>query len=601
MRKRDKAQLLYQFHEKLAGMRFLDPACGCGNFLIITYRELRQLELEVLRELRTSGQLEIIPERLSKIDVDRFYGIEIEEFPARIAETALWMMDHVMNNRLSLEFGQVYARIPLKTAPHIRNADALEFNWADLLDPAHCTAVLGNPPYGGFVFRNEQRQTQMAEVQRLAGAGGRIDYSVAWFLKAGAYVQRGTAAIAFVATNSITQGEQVAQVWPILFEHYGLEIAFAHRTFAWGSDARGMAHVHVVIIGLTRREQAPAIRRLFSYDDIDGDPVESRHKALSPYLFDAEQLTNRHLVVQRSRRPLNDLPAICVGSKPVDGGHYIFDDEERKLFLAREPNAAPIMRPFIGSWEYINGVGRWILFPAGMALQELRRLPAVMERVATVRAYRSQGGNLARELADQPTQYHVTVVPTAPFLSIPEVSSERREYVPIGWLEPPTIPSNQLLIVQNATVELFALLVSKMHMVWLAYIGGRLESRYRYSGGIVYNTFPVPRLDDRSRAKLVAGGQAILDARSAHPGATLADLYDPDAMPTNLRQAHRALDAVVDRLYKRGGFSHDRERVEHLFGLYESLTARLPMAEPKRARRGRRAGKKNSEVQSSAE
>jgi hypothetical protein len=238
--------------------------------------------------------------RLSKIDVNQFYGIEIGEFPALIAEVALWMMDHIMNNKLSIEFGEHYARIPLKASPHIHHTDALEIDWASVLRPEDCSYLLGNPPFGGFVFRSEGRQTQMAEVQRIAGAGGRIDYVVAWFLKAGAYLQKGTAKIGFVATNSITQGEQVAQMWPILFERYGLEIAFAHRTFAWGSDARGTAHVHVVIIGLTRREQEPITKRLFSYDDYDSDPVETKHKALSPYLFDAEQLANRHLVVYRS-------------------------------------------------------------------------------------------------------------------------------------------------------------------------------------------------------------------------------------------------------------------------------------------------------------
>lgn len=242
------------------------------------------------------------------------------------------------------------------------------------------------------------------------------------------------------------------------------------------------------------------------------------------------------------------------------------------------------MRPYIGSQEYINGDKRWILFPAGLAVQELRRLPAVMERVSAVRAYRSQGGNLAQELADQPTQYHVTVVPTAPFLAIPEVSSERREYIPIGWLEPPTIPSNKLLIVPNANLELFALLVSKMHMVWIAYIGGRLKSDFQYSGGVVYNTFPAPPLDERSRARLAAATQVVLDERAKHQGASLADLYDPNTMPPALRRAHRTLDTTVEKLYRSAAFNTDRERVEHLFSLYERMVTPLT-AETKAKRR----------------
>ena len=342
--------------------------------------------------------------------------------------------------------------------------------------------------------------------------------------------------------------------------------------------------MHVVIIGLTKRDQQPTTKRLFNYEDLRGDPVESVHKALSPYLFDAGGLSDRHLVVTRSREPLNGLPGICVGSKPVDGGNYIFDASQRAAFLAREPAAASIVRPYIGSREYINNEMRWILYPQGLQVQELKRLSAVMERIADVRKYRSGGGNLARELADRPAEYHVTVVPTDSFLAIPEVSSERREYIPIGWLEPPTIPSNKLLIVPHASLDLFALLVSKMHMAWVAYIGGRLKSDYQYSGGVVYNTFPVPQRDDRARTTLATAAQAVLQQRATHAGASLADLYDPDLMPADLRRAHRALDAAVEALYRRAAFQSDRDRVEHLFMLYEQMVRPLT-APPLRGRR----------------
>jgi hypothetical protein len=578
---------LLAFHEKLGELCFFDPACGCGNFLVIAYRELRELEITLLIELNPKGQQTFFDvATLSNIDVNQFYGIEIFEFPTRIAEVALWMMDHIMNNKLSLAFGDYYARIPLKASPHIHNADALEIEWVDVLAPEKCSYVLGNPPFGGFVFRDEHRQRQMALISRF-GAGGRIDYAAAWFLKAGEYLAKVKADVGFVATNSITQGEQVAQIWPTLFEHYGLEIAFAHRTFAWGSDARGMAHVHVVIIGLTRRDGERPDKRLFSYDTIDGNPVESTHKVLSPYLFDASGLSNRHLVVVRTRSALNGLPEICVGSKPVDGGNYIFSADARQAFLEREPGAAPIVRPFIGGREYINGESRWILYPEGLPAHELRKFPAVMERISAVRAFRETAeGNLSRELAGTPTHYHVTVVPDRPFLVLPEVSSIRREYVPIGWLEPPTIPSNQLLIVQNATLEIFALLTSRMHMVWLRYIGGRLKSDYRYSSGIVYNTFPLPQITDANRTHLAPLAQRILDTRARHGVATLADLYDPDVMPPELRKAHRDLDAAVDKLYRSRPFAGDRERVEHLFGLYEKLVSPLIAAtKPKRGKR----------------
>ena len=283
--KRGREAALRAFQNKLAGLTLFDPACGCGNFLIIAYRELRLLEIAVLKALYPSGQLDLEAAALSKVDVDQFYGIEIDEFPARIAETAMWMMDHIMNNRLSQEFGQVFARIPLKAAPHIVHGDALEVDWATVLPPERCSYVLGNPPFLGAKVQSEEQREQVRRIAALGKSGGTLDFVAAWFIKAGAYVQGSRARIGFVSTNSITQGEQVAQLWPILFDRYGLEIAFAHRTFNWGSDARGKAHVHVVAIGLTGRDDEPAEKRLFSYPDINGEPEESRHTALSPYLF----------------------------------------------------------------------------------------------------------------------------------------------------------------------------------------------------------------------------------------------------------------------------------------------------------------------------
>ncbi len=283
---------LRRFQEKLGRMTFFDPACGCGNFLIIAYRELRELEIEVLKELhaKRDRQLDVLASELSQANVDQFYGIEIGEFPVRIAETALWMMDHIMNNRLSLEFGQTYARIPLETSPHILHGDALEMDWADFLPPEECSFVFGNPPFGGAKFQSKAQRVQVRRIADLGGTGGTLDYVTAWFIKAGEYVRGTGTRIGFVATNSITQGEQVAQLWPILLNRCGLEIAFAHRTFAWGSAARGKAHVHVVIIGLDGRDTVRLAKRLFSYPDIKGDPEETQHAALSPYLFDADGL-----------------------------------------------------------------------------------------------------------------------------------------------------------------------------------------------------------------------------------------------------------------------------------------------------------------------
>ena len=581
---------LTAFHKRLGEMKFFDPACGCGNFLIIAYRELRELEIELIRELRrgradeTQRVLDIAI--WSRITVDQFYGIEIGEFPARIAETALWMMDHIMNNRFSLAFGQSYVRIPLEGSPHILNADALETDWTGLLPPEECSYVFGNPPFGGAKYQSHEQRAQVRRIAALGRTGGTLDYVTAWFLKAGEYIQPGRARIGFVATNSITQGEQVAQLWRPLFARSSLSIAFAHRTFAWGSDARGQAHVHVVILGLDSAENARVDKRLFSYPDINGEPEETLHAALSPYLFGAGGLANPQLTVREEPRPINGMGKLASGSQPIDGGHYIFNAPERSTFLETEPEAGPLLRPYVGAREYLQGSKRWILALQQASPATLKELWTVRERMKSVREYRSKSKRKSTlAIADFPTRYNVEVLPAVPFLVIPEVSSERRDYVPIGWLAPPVIPSNLVRVLENATLADFALLTSAMHMAWLRHIGGRLKSDYRYSIGLVYNTFPTPTNSDWSKLERLA--RAVLDARAAYPDATLADLYDPDLMPPNLRRAHQRLDRAVDRLYRPAGFASERERVEHLFRLYEKLRAPLEAkitVRPKRRR-----------------
>ena len=590
---------LRRFRDRLGTLRLFDPACGCGNFLIIAYRELRTLELDVLREIAsraTATQLELAVQ--SVVEVDQFYGIEIGDFPARIAATALWMMDHIMNNRLSLEFGQTYARIPIEKSPHIRCADALEIDWADVLPPDECSYVFGNPPFGGAKFQSPEQRAQVRRIAALGGSGGTLDYVTAWFIRAGDYARRARLPdgarpprIGFVATNSITQGEQVAQLWPLLLDHRRLEIAFAHRTFAWGSDARGKAHVHVVIIGLDAADHMQRERRLFAYEDIDGEPLESRHAVITPYLFDGGSLANPHLVVREEGNPVNGLRQLITGSKPIDDGHYIFKAEERSVFLEAEPESAKLLRPFVGAREYLRGGKRWILALHDASPAMLARLPRVRERIAAVRAYRADSKSKpTQQLAETPTVYHVNVLPFAPFLVLPEVSSERREYVPIGWLEPPAIPSNKLRLLLDATLADFALLTSAMHMAWMRAVTGRMKSDYMYSVGVVYNTFPLPSgFADMDTSALEPLAQAVIDARSAHPDATLAELYDPNLMPPNLRRAHQVLDRAVDRLYRRKRFKSERERVEYLFALYERMQAPLAAAVAGRRRVRRRA------------
>ncbi|QYU70383.1 hypothetical protein J4558_09810 [Leptolyngbya sp. 15MV] len=345
-----------------------------------------------------------------------------------------------------------------------------------------------------------------------------------------------------------------------------------------------------MIVGLTHRDFEPEEKRLFSYPDIKGDPVESKHGALTAYLFGAKQ-ANRHLLVSEASRSISTARLMRMGSKLVEGGHYIFDAMQRSEFLKREPAAAVFLVPVVGSLEFIRGSARWILALQDASPSQLKSMPMVLDRVKAVRDYRAASKKAAtRALAHFPTQFEVTTIPQRPYLVVPKVSSERRDYVPIGWLEPPTLPTDLVQIVQDATLFDFAVVTSRAHMAWLAHIGGRLKSDFRYSIGLVYNTFPWPDATPAQRDRIEELAQAVLDARSAHPTSSLADLYDPDTMPANLRKAHRALDASVDRLYRKAPFESDRDRVEHLFGLYEKLVNPLSDA----ARQNRRTARKRA-------
>jgi hypothetical protein len=580
-------RVLADFQAKLAAINCFDPACGCGNFLVVAYRELRALENETIlaRASQFTGAL-------PKVDVNQFYGIEIEEFPARIGEIAMWMMDHIMNMRLSEALGIYLPRIPLKASPKIVHGDALEINWSSVLPPDQCSYVFGNPPFLGAKIQSGAQRAQVHRIADLGKKKGTLDFVTCWFLKAGAYVNQSSLSpigIGFVSTNSITQGEQVAELWPLLFNRYRLEITFAHRTFAWGSEARGKANVHVVIIGLEKHENVPAVKRLFDYVDIKGNPTETQVKVISPYLFDAGNLADPHLVVPEMSKPINGLPRLKTGVQMIDDGIYTFDDSEKLEFIQKEPNSEKWFRKFIGGDEYINGFYRWILYLQGISPSELSALPFVKERVKLIRLYRSASDRKStKAMADTPTRLGVDERLSKPFLVIPNTSSETREYVPIGWLAPDVVANQKLRILSNAEVWLFGLLTSRMHMAWMRAITGRMKSDYMYSVGIVYNNFPLPDLDSAKEKKIAALADAVLDARLYHPTSTLADLYDPLTMPPNLRKAHTALDVAVDRLYRKEPFETDRARVEFLLARYEQITApALAMAaqKPKRLKK----------------
>lgn len=578
---------LTAFHEKLAGLTFLDPACGAGNFLVVTYRELRELERLVIEELYPPGtRLALGAGEISKVSVEQFHGIEIDEFPSQIAQVALWMTDHIANTNLGDAYGTHIPSIPLVHAPHIRHADALEIDWNEVLPAERCSYVLGNPPFVGAKMQSPEQRAQVRRIAKLGGSGGTLDYVAAWFLKAGDYVRGGEGRIAFVATNSITQGEQVAQLWPKLFGERALEIAFGHRTFVWP----GRAAVHCVIVGLAQRGSEPKEKRLFSYPVPKGDPVETRHDWLTAYLFGSTE-GSRQLTVQSEGRPINGARALKTGVQMIDDGHFTFDQSERTAFLAAEPGARDLFRRYLGGDEFINGFHRWILYLREAPLSEIRRMPQVRERVARVKEYRSKSRRPSTvRMSQTPTLLGVDERLAQDYLVIPNTSSERRFYVPIGWLGPEVVANQKLRILPDASLWEFGLITSAMHMAWMRHITGRLKSDYMYSVGVVYNTFPWPEAGPGQRAKIEALAQAVLDARALdkNAGSTLADLYDPDFMPPELRKAHRELDAAVDRLYAPRGFADERARVEHLFRLYEALvhpTAAAPAANRRTNRR----------------
>ena len=587
------AARLRQFHRKLARLRFFDPACGCGNFLVITYREMRLLEIEVLKQLRQlSGydQLVLDVSGLSVIDVDSFYGIEYEEFPAQIANVALWLTDHQANMTLSAEFGESYARLPLKKTPNIRHANALRLDWREVVTPEvneteTTLYILGNPPFVGKQFRNEQQNADMDVACTEVRNYRLLDYVAAWYIKAAQFIENTRIKVAFVSTNSITQGEQVGVLWRHLLAR-GVSIHFAHRTFKWNNEARGNAAVHCVIIGFALFEINR--KRLFDYETPEGEAHEIEAANVNPYLIDAADL-----VITSRNRAICEIPPIVFGNMANDGGHLLLSDEERNALLAQEPNAAGFIRPFFGSHEFINGVQRWCIWLQNVAPSEWRRLPLIRQRVENVREHRLASNREAtKRLAETSYLFGEIRHPDGNYLLIPKVSSERRRYVPMGFFSSETIPSDLCLIIPNATPYHFGVLTSKMHMTWMRAVCGRLKSDYRYSNNLVYNNFPFPaNPTDKQREKVELAAQGVLDARAQFPQATLADLYDPCTMPKPLLDAHRANDSAVDACYGGRKFKADLERLAFLFDLYRQCSdplTQLAEQETKRAKRTRR-------------
>jgi hypothetical protein len=566
--KRNKNQL-FEFLKKLAYLTFFDPACGCGNFLVIAYRELRLLELEVLRHVRQSDQLMLDVFQLIGVNVDQFHGIEIEEWPARIAEVALWLTDHQMNLKVSEEFGQYYARLPLKKAPHIVHGNALRIDWNEVVPAWRLSYLLGNPPFVGKKEQNAGQKSDLLRVFSDQKGVGVLDYVCCWYRKAVDYMAENPAIrAAFVSTNSITQGEQTGILWPDILRR-GAKIHFAHRTFQWCNEARGKAAVHCVIVGFGLQDVAEKI--LYDYETPKSEPQSIKVNRINPYLVDAPDI-----VVEKRMHPLCSVPEMDFGSKAADFGHLVLDDTERNDLLAKYPSSAIWIRPFLGSEEFINGKTRYCLWLKGVSPADLKKCPDILARIEKVRIERLKSVDAnTRRWADTPALFQADRQPDTDYLVIPKVSSERRPFIPLGFMSPHYITNPSILVVPNATLYHFGVLQATMHMAWTRSVCGRMKSDYQYSNTIVFNNFPWPEPSDKQQSAIETAAQGVLDARSKFPTSTLADLYDPLTMPQELVKAHQTLDRAVDAAYGKTGFKTEAERVSYLFERYQQLIAPL--------------------------
>jgi len=581
---RSNKNRLFEFHKKLRSLVFLDPACGCGNFLVITYRELRLLELEVLRAVHSGpGSRFLNIHQELTLDVDQFYGIEIEEFPAQIAQVALWLIDHQMNLKVSEEFGMYFARIPLKTTPHIVRENALRIDWNSLVPAERVFYIVSNPPFSGAMVMGDSQREDMALVFSDLKGFGVLDYVSCWYWKAAKYIDGTPICVGFVSTSSITQGEQVGLLWAPMMHRYRVKIHFAHRTFRWSNEAKGVAAVHCVIIGFSQVE--PRARTIYEYDTVDGDPHAIAARNINAYIVDAPDI-----FLENRADPICPVPAMRFGSMPRDGGRLLLDNQEKADLLARDPGARPYVRPYVGAEELLNGGSRWCLWLVDAKPDQLRRLPSVMQRVEAVREFRLASKAAAtRKFSSTPALFCQIAQPSSDYLMVPSVSSERRRFIPMAPMPTTVIASNLVFTIEGATLYHLGILGSTMHMAWVRYTCGRLESRYRYSKDIVYNNYPWPESPTApQKVSIEKAAQSILDARARYPKSSLADLYDPLTMPPELIKAHQVLDRAVDAAYGKRSFASDAERVSFLFELYRKYTNLLPGA-TKRQKKARTA------------
>lgn len=570
---RTKDKKLRDFQTKLANLRWLDPASGSGNFLTETYISIRRLENEVIRELQR-GQITFGFDESSPIHVsiDQFYGIEINDFAVTVAKTALWIAESQMMKEtedivhMNLDF------LPLTTNAFIVEGNSLQMDWEIVVPKYQVSYIMGNPPFVGYSLQSKEQKNDILSVYvdekgKPYKTAGKIDYVAGWYFKAAQFMQGTTIRTAFVSTNSITQGEQVAGVWKPLYDRFCIHIDFAHRTFIWDSEASMKAHVHCVIIGFSAAQNL-SIRRIYS----DGRFKEVNN--INAYLLDAPN----EFICNRSK-PLWNVPQMMTGNRPADGGNLIIEKEDYEEFIRKEPQAKPYIKKLVGSTEFINNKERWCLWLVDVNPAELRKMPLVLKRIEACKRDRENSPDAGRrKLAETPTLFRELNNP-ASFILVPKVSSERRRYVPMGFLDYNTISTDLNFIIPEATMYQFAILTSNIHMAWMRAVCGRMKSDYRYSANIVYNNFPWPELTDQQRQKIEQTAQAILDARALYPDSSLADLYDELTMPPELRKAHHQNDMAVMQAYgfTKGSEAYKSEAacVAELIKLYQKKVAEI--------------------------
>ena len=560
---------LPEFHKKISLLKFLDPACGCGNFLVITYRELRLLEIAVLRALNKTGQGFLDVSQIIWLDVDMMGGIEYEEFPARIAEVAMWLIDHQMNMLISNEFGQYFARLPLKKSAKIVHGDALEVDWESVVPKEQLCYILGNPPFiGSKIMTQLQRNQIVKEFDNIQGSGV-LDYVTGWYIKSAKFIQNTKIKVAFVSTNSIVQGEQTSILWGQMLNKFSIKIHFAHRTFKWSNEAKGNAAVYCVIVGFANYDTNN--KSIFEYDDIKGEALEIKAKNINPYLVDAKDL-----LINKSSNPICNVPKMSFGNMPLDGGHLLLSDIEKSEFILKEPKAEKFIIPLISAYEFLNGEKRWCIWLVDAEPSELKQLPEILKRVEAVKKFRLDSvAPSTQKFATTPSLFRDRNQPET-YILIPSTTSENRKYIPLGFFNKDHIANNSCHTIPNGSLYHFGILMSSMHMAWVKSVCGRLESRYRYSKDIVYNNFPwAENPSEKQIRQIEEKAQKVLEVRSNFPKSSLADLYNPLTMPPTLIKAHNDLDKAVDSAYRTAPFTSEANRMVYLFELYEKYTADL--------------------------